>query len=158
MQARLLADKLLQIEQEIQLFRSKKKCTKRELLSLIGRLSFACKVVPTGRIFLRCLIDKASSVSHLHHHLHLNLEDRADLTWWKEFLPSWNGSSLFVDSEWASPESMQLFTDAAGAIGYGAYWDGHWFCGTWPPHLIVHPIIWKELFPIYIACSIWGPQ
>ena len=32
-------------------------CTKRTLLSLIGKLSFACKVVPPGRIFLRRLID-----------------------------------------------------------------------------------------------------
>ena len=117
MQARLPADKLLQIEQELQLFRSKKKCTNRELLSLISRQN-------------RCLIDKVSSVSHLHHHLHLNLEDRSDLTWWEEFIPSLNKSSLFLDSEWASPESMQLFTDAARAIGYGAYWDGHCFCDT----------------------------
>ena len=32
-----------------------KKCTKCELLSLIGKQSFACKVVPAGCIFLRCL-------------------------------------------------------------------------------------------------------
>ena len=27
------------------------KCTKRELLSLIGKLSFACKIAPAGHIF-----------------------------------------------------------------------------------------------------------
>ena len=34
----------------------RRRCLKRELLSLIGKLSFACKVVPPGRIFLRRLI------------------------------------------------------------------------------------------------------
>jgi len=42
------------------------RCTKRELLSLIGKLSFACKVIPSGRIFLRRLIDL---IKKLHHHL-----------------------------------------------------------------------------------------
>ena len=32
-------------------------CKKIELLSLIGKFSFACKVVPSGRIFLHRLID-----------------------------------------------------------------------------------------------------
>ena len=36
---------------------TEKKCTKRELLSLIGKLAFAAKVVRLGRLFLRSLID-----------------------------------------------------------------------------------------------------
>ena len=43
--------------EELQSFSTRKKCTKRQLLSLIGKLSFACKVVPAGRIFLRRLIN-----------------------------------------------------------------------------------------------------
>ena len=39
-------------------------CKKRELLSLIGKLSFACKVVPSGRVFLRRLIDLSTSVEN----------------------------------------------------------------------------------------------
>ena len=41
----------------------RKKCTKRELLSLIGKLSFAAKVIRPGRIFLQRLIDLSTSVS-----------------------------------------------------------------------------------------------
>ena len=41
----------------IQSLRKKDKCTKHQLLSLVGKLSFACKVVPVGRIFLRQLIE-----------------------------------------------------------------------------------------------------
>ena len=35
------------------------KCTKCQLLYLIGKLSFACKVIPAGRIFLCRLIDNS---------------------------------------------------------------------------------------------------
>jgi len=42
---------------ELSWMRSRDKCTKRELLSLIGKLSFCCKVVAAGRIFLRRMIN-----------------------------------------------------------------------------------------------------
>ena len=57
------------ILEELQSFVQRKKCTKRELLSLIGKLSFACKVVPAGHIFLRRLIDLSMTVKYLHHHI-----------------------------------------------------------------------------------------
>ena len=41
----------------IQSLRRKDRCTKYQLLSLVGRLSFVCKVIPVGRIFLRRLLD-----------------------------------------------------------------------------------------------------
>ena len=61
------------------------KCTKRQLLSLIGKLSFACKVIPAGRIFLRRLMDTSCPVSHLHHHIRLTKEAHLDMYWWLNF-------------------------------------------------------------------------
>ena len=49
-----------------------KKCTKRELLSLIGKLSFLCKIVRPGRIFLCRLIDLSCTVKHNHHRIYIN--------------------------------------------------------------------------------------
>ena len=63
------------------------KATKRDLLSLIGKLSFAAKDVPSGRLFLRRLIELSNMVSKLHHHIHLNVEVREDIIWWNRFLP-----------------------------------------------------------------------
>ncbi len=54
-------------------------CTKRELLSLIGKLSFVTKVVPPGRIFLCHLIDVSTTVGPLHHHVILNKEAHLDI-------------------------------------------------------------------------------
>ena len=72
----------------IQSFTTRHKCTKQQLLSLIGKLSFACKVIPAGRIFLQRLIDLSYTVSRLHHHIRLNTEARLDLNWWLALLPT----------------------------------------------------------------------
>ena len=93
------------------------RCKKRELLSLIGKLSFACKVVPSGRIFLRRLIDINTSVEKLHHHLPLTQEAKFDMKWWLDFLPQWPGKSLILEPHWTSNASMELFTDASGNDG-----------------------------------------
>ena len=99
---------------------------KQELLSLIGKLSFACKVVPSGRILLQRLIDLSTSVEKLHHHLALTHKAKLDLKWWLEFLPQWSGKSLILESHWTTNTSMKLFTDASGKDGWGAYWAGRW--------------------------------
>lgn len=77
------------------------RCLKRELLSLIGKLSFTCKVVPPGRT-LRRLIDFSTSAENLHHHLPLTQEAKCDMKWWLDFLPQWPGKSLIPESHWTS--------------------------------------------------------
>ena len=56
MTIRLPQDKFEELSASLQLWISRSKCTKRELLSLICVLSFACKVVKPGRMFLRRLM------------------------------------------------------------------------------------------------------
>ena len=88
---------------------------------MIGKLSFVCKVVPAGRIFLRRLIDLSCSVSKLHHHIRITNEARLDLSWWSDFLPLWSGTSMILESKWTLSSAMQLFTDASGSKGWGAF-------------------------------------
>ena len=126
------------------------------MLSLIGRLTFASKVIPAGCFFLRHLIDIVHSVQNLNHHIDLNKGARTDLAWWEEFLPTWNGKSTFLESNRSIPEVTYLYTDAAGSIGFGAYCDGRWFNGPWPVKLQSFSIVWNELFLIFLACLVWG--
>ena len=91
MTCRLPAEKLNQVQTLIQIWQGRRKVTKRELLSLIGLLSFACKVVKPGRIFLRRLIDLSTTVASLEHFIYLNRQARADIEWWARFLPDWHG-------------------------------------------------------------------
>ena len=76
---RLPLAKLSHLRADISSWQSKKCATKRELLSLIGILQHAAKVVKPGRTFLRRLIDPSSQAKELHHHVLLNLETRSDL-------------------------------------------------------------------------------
>ena len=107
-------------------FKCRQKCTKQQLLSLTGKLSFACKVIPDGRIFLRRLIDLSCSVSRLYHHIRLKEQARLDIEWWLTFFPTWNDTSYILDTDWSTSTSMSLYTDASNSIGWAAYWSGRW--------------------------------
>ena len=135
-------------------WQDRKKCKKRELLSLVGSLSFAAKVVKPGRIFLRRLIDLSASVHKLNHHISLNSEARSDIKWWLDFLPKWNGVSFFQENL-TSAKSLHLFTDASN-IGMGGVFNHKWFACTWPEHFLSHDINFKEIFAIFSAISAWA--
>ena len=151
-QLRLPQDKLGALRMELGKWRGRKTCTKKELLSLIGHLGHASKVVKPGRTFLRRLIDLSTSVKELHHHIRLNASARADIAWWWCFGSQWNGVSLLAPP---SP-SVSLFTDASGAWGCGGLWSPHWFHFQWPPEWVPLHIAVKELLPIVVSAATWG--
>ncbi|KAL9964522.1 hypothetical protein ACROYT_G028176 [Oculina patagonica] len=157
MECSLPPDKLSELLAELQAWSSCKKCIKRELLSLIGKLNFACRIIPAGRIFLRRLIDLSITARLPHHHISLNVEARRDVAWWLKFLPLWNGRAIIPDPFWSRSPDLELFTDASGGLGFGIYFQGHWLNGSWPPNLADRSIQWKELYPIALACLLWGP-
>ncbi len=159
-QARLPQDKLQSLLEELELFVSlhltDTSCTKRQLLSLVGKLAFACEVIPAGRIFLRRLLDLAHSHSTMNSLIYISDEALQDVLWWKKFASSWNGVAFFLDPTWTPASELQLYTDASGTLGFG--WNGAWFSQPWPPHLAAKPIEWKELYAIVIACEVWGSR
>ena len=64
-EARLPPNELQAIHVSLATWADRHSCSKRELLSLIGTLSFAAKVAPACRTFLRRMIDLSSSVASL---------------------------------------------------------------------------------------------
>ena len=157
---RLPEAKFRELLSELTFWQQRKKCTKRDLLSLIGKLSFAAKVVRSGRIFLRRLIDLSTTVNNLHHHISLNADARADIAWWCDFLPTWNAKSMIPEPAWVTSADLKLSTDASSTIGFGVVYGTHWVYGEWPVEFDSpeFSIQWKELFPIYLACYIWGHE
>jgi len=94
----------------IQSLRRKDKCTKYQplslvgkLSSLVGKLSFVCKVIPGGRKFLRRLLDFSCKLKRMHHRCRLTTEAFLDLDWWLAFLPTWSGTSYILESNWSNP-------------------------------------------------------
>ena len=61
METSLPDDKLHELISELQSWSTRNKCLKRDLLSLIGKQNFACRIIPAGRIFLCRLIDLSTS-------------------------------------------------------------------------------------------------
>ena len=123
-------DKLADLLAIVQDWLSKTKYRKRELLSLLGTMNFACKAVPAGLFFIRRLIDLSTKARLPHHFLSLNQQFRLDLAWWNRFLLTWNGRWFFLDSEWRRSPDMNLFTDAS-TNGFGAFYNGAWLAGEW---------------------------
>ena len=159
MEARLPDDKLARARDLLLSFKSRLV----ELQSLIGTLQFACKVVVPGRTFLQRIINLTRGVPSRFHHVRLNREFSRDISMWKVFLDQWNGRSFFLDSARTPSPDLELFTDAAGSIGFGGYFRGKWFQGRWPAcmHLSRErgiSIEWQELFPIVVACALWFPD
>lgn len=158
MEIRLPKEKLQRLKREIQRWRSRLVCTKRELLSLIGQLQHACCVVKPGRTFLRRMINLASTVRELHFKVRLNKSFRSDLAWWACFLPAWNGTGMMEGVVSASPVGS-ITSDASGSWGCGAFTSaGEWFQLKLPESWDGIHITTKELLPIVIGAALWGEQ
>ena len=64
----------------------------RDLLSVIGSLTFACRAIAPGRAFLRGLHDLTCGISNPNHRVRLTREARKDLTAWLDFFHVFNGT------------------------------------------------------------------
>ena len=154
-QLRLPKEKLQRLLGTVLSWQDKKVCTKRELLSLIGQLQHACRVVRSGRSFLRRMIYLSTKASELHHHLRLNSGFRSDLQWWVVFLPVWNGIGMMSSVCRMAPQAV--VTSDASNWGCGAFTTtGQWFQLQWPASWKNVHITFKELVPVVMAVALWG--
>ena len=79
---RLPWQKLGDIRSEVHRWLDRKACTKRELESLVGRLSHASRVVKPGKTFMRHLFEALTGTRQAHHHVRLSSSIRSDIRWW----------------------------------------------------------------------------
>ena len=157
MEVRISRERLDRIYAELCVWHGRRKCTKRELLSLIGKLIFISKVVRSGRSFVRRLIEVSKRAKHLHHRIKLDRSAQEDITWWLLYLPSWNGISIFMDSYWSTNVDVQLFTDASD-IAVAGFFQGEWFTVSLDSRTKSMSINWRELYAIVIAIATWGQR
>ena len=150
MEARFPEDKLAKCLTQLADFCSCKSITLKELQSLIGLLNFVCVVVPR-RAFLCRLIDLTKGIWKPTHHVRLTQECKHDLNVWREFLSVYNRKSFFLGLRWATSQNLNLFTDAAGSLGYAAVFGTHWCFGEWPATWKQLNITVLEFFPIVVA-------
>ena len=57
---------------------------------------------------------------------------------------------------------LELYTDAAGSTGFGAFFRGRWSAGPWPVSWVeagfTRNLVLLELFPVVLAVELWGAE
>ena len=79
-----------------------------------------------------------------------------DMWVWLDFLTHFNGRSFFLDEHFLTGYYLQLYTDAAGGMGYGAICGPEWFYGVWPVAWRSYNVAALELYAIMVAMHVWG--
>jgi len=70
-------------------------------------------------------------------------------------LEDWHGVSFWLFPGLLPEADVEVSSNAAGSMGYGAYMKGHWFAGSWALSQQPQSIAYK-LFPIVLAAHAWG--
>lgn len=159
MECRLPREKLEDPQREIRDIHGLRKVQLRALQSLLGKLNFACRIIPMGRVFCRRLSAATAGVKRPTHFIRLTREHREDLKVWYEFLTSYNGRAVWMSGP-VSNFDVELVTDAAGSTGFGAYFQGRWSAEPWPQSWeragFLGNLVLLELFPVVLALELWG--
>lgn len=96
-----------------------------------------------------------AEVRELTFYVRLNEEFHSDLHWWCTFLGIWNGLCFLQCVVPGSQPDHCIQTDASGAWGCAAYFEGKWFQHPWSQDWIPCSIIPKELVPISLGCGVY---
>ena len=156
MQASLPQGKLTKCSNQLSSCYHMKHITLRDLQSLIGLLNFTCSVIVPDGTFLRRLIDLTKGIHSPCHFVCITKGCKQDIQVWLSFLHQYNGKLFFLPDRWLTSSKLQLYTDAAGSLGYGAVFGKHWFFGSWPDKWKSFNITILELYPIVIFVETWG--
>jgi hypothetical protein len=168
MEARLPSDKHAKALLLVRTYLRRRSLTLWELQSVIGFLSFAAKVVPLGRPFLRRLYNALSGYRAAPHSSHrpVTPQMKEDLRWWLAFLPQWSGVSIIRPTR----KEAFVWTDAAGKKGIGGYLlealdaplksltPEHAFSARIPRHFRKKHINAKEMMAALKAIELWGSR
>ena len=120
LEMRLPREKLLDIQQMIQSWLGRPTCRKKEMESIVGKLSHASKVIQPGKTFLCQLIEVIGGARKSFHLIRLNTSTRSDIPWWATFAQAWNGDGVSLIKEYGVEHVDHcVVTDASGGCSCG---------------------------------------
>ena len=170
MTASLDATKLAQLKEKLAKFVGAKKCTKRELQSVLGHLYYASRVVFAGRVFTFHLAQllRQSHARLPHHRIYLNAAAKSDLRWWLAHVDMCNGQQALLPAKPVCWRSFQTDASLTGGPG-GQPCIGIWLEGAYVslsrvqllamfsdvPCLGADINIW-EFYCVVVACRLFG--
>lgn len=149
MEFRLPMDTIVKTRLLLEFILFKKKVQLRTIQTLLGLLAFASRVMPMGRVFSKCLYRAVLGITFPTHFARVTTDIRDDLLIWHKFLSSFNSCFL-----WQAPfcvsSALNLCTDASGACGYRAFWQGRWSTSVLHSSWVLLLI---SLFPVSCSCG-----
>ena len=145
--------RITELTELLQKWLHKKYYTKKQLQSLVGKLSFVTNCVRPGRIFLSRIIEKMTNCDE-HHNIKDEEMDK-DIKWWLEFLPQYSG----VSTLWLHDMKQYNTTLASDAsmIGAGATFNHQYFHHRFSQEILqqTNTIAQLETFAVLIAVKLW---
>ena len=148
-------ERLLEISMLVEVWLKKSRATKKELQSLIGKLSFISKCVFGSRIFISRLLLSLQGLKKQNHRFKIGSEFRKDLSWWKSFLVSFNGVTYIPEVIWSDPD-FHMSTDAC-LTGAGGWSNSSYFSESFPDFIkeANFHINILEMLAILVGLRIW---
>lgn len=113
MEARLPLDKLRCLSDLVISFSKKRTVKLRLWQSLLGHLSFACRVIRPGRPFLRRMFNLLQGRTNPNHFIRVPRHVRSDCEIWQHFLSEFNGISILAPLAPLDSGQLQLYSDAS---------------------------------------------
>ena len=150
-------DRREELKHLLQEWLSKKSTTLKEIQSLLGKLSFVCSTVRSGRIFLSRIIQQISNMP-VRGRKRLTKDFRMDVSWWCSFMDKFNGKSM-IPTDWSHPD--EVFSRDALLKMCGGWLKPDFFKAHFPEHYKkvqnIH-INEFELLAILVALRVWSSR
>ena len=148
-------EKLRDIYAECVKVRGQKYLSKNKFQELIGKLLYIQKTVKPARIFVNRILATFRGASHKQK-IYLDRDFHADIDWYIQFLPPFNGITFIGKN--VVDDMQSLFLDAS-LTGMGAVWRDHVYAT--PIREIpgfVLTIVHLEMFNVLLALRVWGRE
>lgn len=152
---RLPEEKLGKFLQEVNCMYNAKNASKRQLQSLVGRLSWACQAIQGGRPYIRRLLDRINTLKGPGHRTRITMEIKRDLAWWITFSRTFNGSVPMLDLRNHLSVSLDACSYGAGGFFGNQFYHLPW--EAWEGTSDLH-INFKEVLALEPALTLWGHQ
>ena len=104
------------------------------------------------------MIDFTLGLRVPYHFMRLTTEVKLYLKLLQSFLTNFKGRTFFLEVTWSSSDKRQLYTDAAGALGFVAVFGSKWCYGKWPDNWLHRNISFFGILPNCAKLTPWGAR
>ena len=148
-------EKLQEVFETLSDWIGKTTMTRKELESLIGKLSFVAQCVRPGRIFIARLLEALRGLPRKGR-FPVTEELLKDVIWWQRFAPEFHGISLIPENNWTEPNYF-MSCDAT-LVACGGWSDhGEYFREKFPQSILSQKlhISALEMITLTVTTKLW---